>query len=341
MLTVEGRIAVDDAPPVHPQIHAAVDSRIGLDQRRSTVLMPVVVHTHPRLSVVVRAIDGHGIARRRFSIEEHPVLMRPWRRRAHTDRVRVRRIRDLRPCCAAIGGVEKTITAQRQPQVSGLCEVSIDGAATRTVAATHRWQRGRIHLREDGRVVGGVHGAAVEVGAGSIAGVGVERLRCHLIGIDNGSVRNALSRSPRIAVIQRELHRVVGGAPHDGCPAGIHGDDSAVIRVIASRGAGGKRRPVCSVVGGIRAEVARCRRVTGRSLHPHDEVRILTRPVHIAHAGRYGIREHARLRRNFEVDVAKSADIADAAQQMRAGRWTNQRKHRGFLNPFGLHGPGG
>jgi hypothetical protein len=310
----QSRVAVDDAAAVHAEVDAAEDAGIGLDESGSAVLVPVVVDADPGLAVIVGAVDGHGCAGRGLSIQEDRVSVRPRRGSADGDGVGVGDV-DLCPCDTAVRGVVEAVAAEGQPEVSRFGEVGGEDATAGAIATFAGGQRAA-DLREDSGVAGGVDGSAVNCGVRAAQRDAVEELRGDLIRVDGGGVGQAGDGGPGVAVVKRELDRIIGGGPQDAGSAGVDGDHTSVIGVIAAGGAVGKGRPVGAVVSGVCAEVAGGGGVGAGSLDPDDEVRVLSGPVEAVGAGGDGVGVHALRRRDLELGVAEASDVAHAAEQM-------------------------
>ena len=48
-----GYISIDDAPAIHPRYTPSVNARTGLYERRTAVLMSIIVDPYPRLAIVI------------------------------------------------------------------------------------------------------------------------------------------------------------------------------------------------------------------------------------------------------------------------------------------------
>src|ERR1700688_326029 len=97
-----GRVAVNDAAPIHSQVDPPVDARVGLDWGGPAVLVGIIVYAYPRVAVVVRAINRHEVQRRGLAIKEDCLPLGPWRGGSDGDRISIGDVGDIGPGHAAV-----------------------------------------------------------------------------------------------------------------------------------------------------------------------------------------------------------------------------------------------
>src|SRR5579883_2219524 len=145
------QVPVNNAAAVHTQKYAPIDSRIGLDQRRTAVLMGVVIDAEPRCAIVVGAVDCHGGRRCCVAVQVDCLWRVETGGGADGHGIRPRYVCQLAPRGAPVHGMKESIAAERQPHVTRMSKIDHGDAAAGAVATPAPWQRRCIYFRKGPR----------------------------------------------------------------------------------------------------------------------------------------------------------------------------------------------
>jgi hypothetical protein len=124
-------IGIQDSPAPGPNIDSPKHPRIALNDRRSTILMRVIVDPYPSSRVVVGAVESHDIIDR----PPHEQCRGGTVRRGCSDGEQARnnsRLGNLEPGCSEVVGRVDTLVIQRKVDVTGSRKVD-DGYCSGTI----------------------------------------------------------------------------------------------------------------------------------------------------------------------------------------------------------------
>src|SRR5664280_1456787 len=162
----------------------------------------------------------------------------------------------------------------------------------------------------------------------------IETQRIDRVCDDFGSGRKPLAIGPGHAPVRGEASGTAGRRPNNG--AAVGGQGKAALAAVSAGGIAGEGFPGLATIFGNGA-------VGGQSSAPvanaNHHFGLAASISQVARAGESWPGETAFRRRNVHVIVTKAVNVTHAADQMRAGRRTDQRERHGFFETPVLENP--